>query len=116
DGGRVNKNTVPGYPADGYTSPNDWTQRLNGNGQRIGTGMVLKVMSGDKVSIRANSWYRLNGANPGSPVGLQVADLLGSLVGGIAGAGSGSHAAAQLQGNGNLSSGVGRFLAESGSN
>ncbi|RXK80529.1 hypothetical protein [Filimonas effusa] len=35
---------------------------------------------------------------------------------GLVGVSSGSHAAAQLQGNGNLSSGVGRFLAESGSN
>jgi hypothetical protein len=37
DSGRVNKSTVPGYPAtDTYTTPNDFIQKLNGNGNKLG--------------------------------------------------------------------------------
>jgi RHS repeat-associated protein len=112
DGGRVPVSSVPGYPSDTYTSPNDYIQQLNGNGQRTGSAIVLKVMAGDKVNIRANSWYRLNGASPGSPVGLQVADLIGTLAGGIAGAGS--HSVVELQGNSSLLTGAGDFLTRAG--
>ena len=42
-GSRVNRNNVPGYPQnDGYTSPNDYVQRLKGSAQKIGTSIVLK--------------------------------------------------------------------------
>jgi RHS repeat-associated protein len=114
DGGRVHKNTVPGYPSDTYTNPNDYIQQLNGNGQKTGSSIVLKVMAGDKVNIRANSWYRLNGASPGSPVNLLAADLIGSLAGGIAGAGAGSHSATQLQENSSLLGSAGDFLTRAG--
>lgn len=67
DTGRVNKNTVPGYPSDTYTSPNDYIQKLNGNGPKIGSGILLKVMAGDKISVRANSWWNST-ATPGTPV------------------------------------------------
>jgi len=39
DSGRVNKNTVSGYPSDNYTSPNDYIQQLSGSGFKIGTGI-----------------------------------------------------------------------------
>jgi len=61
---RVNKNTVAGYPTDSYTNPNDFIQKLNGNGTKVGTSITLKVMAGDSYNLRANSWYRLNGASP----------------------------------------------------
>ena len=44
DTGRVNKSTVSGYPSDTRSNPNDFTPKLNGNGPKIGTNMVLKVM------------------------------------------------------------------------
>jgi RHS repeat-associated protein len=59
DSGRVNRSTVSGYPSDDdYTDPNDFIQKLEGNGQ-IGANKTLKVMVGDKVSIRTSSWYDL---------------------------------------------------------
>ncbi|MEN9598577.1 MAG: hypothetical protein RL596_888 [Bacteroidota bacterium] len=82
DGGSVNKNTVAGYPTDNYTNPNDIIQKLNGNTQPVGTSIVLKVMAGDKVNIRANSWYRLNGATPGTPVS-PINDIVAALTGGL---------------------------------
>ncbi|MBX9732441.1 MAG: hypothetical protein K2X37_00105, partial [Chitinophagaceae bacterium] len=44
DGATVNKNTVAAYPNDNYTNPNDYIQKLNGNNQKVGTSIVLKVM------------------------------------------------------------------------
>ncbi len=60
----VNKNTVAGYPTDGYTNQNDYLQKLRGDGTKVGTCITLKVMAGDSYNIRANSWYRLNGVIP----------------------------------------------------
>jgi RHS repeat-associated protein len=65
---RKHKNTIPNYPADGYTSPNNYVHQLNGNSpsNAVGSSIVLRVMSGDKVNIRATSWYADN-ATPQSP-------------------------------------------------
>ncbi|HRP37697.1 MAG TPA: hypothetical protein PLS50_07870 [Candidatus Dojkabacteria bacterium] len=69
DSGRVNKSTISGYPADGTTSPNDYIQQLRGNGFPIaigiGSGILLKVMTGEAVAIRVSSWYNTNGALAG---------------------------------------------------
>jgi hypothetical protein len=42
---------VAGYPADNTTNPNDSLMRLNGNVQKIGAAIVLRVMSGDVVDV-----------------------------------------------------------------
>ena len=102
---RVHKNTVAGYPNDSYTNPNYYIQKLNGNGTKLGTSMVLKVMSGDKVNIHAKSWYRLNGVTPGSPVS-PLTDLVAALAGGVAQSAAGKYTAGDLIGNGSLSPGM----------
>ncbi len=48
--------------------------------EKTGLGMVLKVMSGDKVRISAESFYTLPGT-AGNPVDVTVAELLGAFVG-----------------------------------
>ncbi|MBP7558042.1 MAG: hypothetical protein KA821_17330 [Chitinophagaceae bacterium] len=87
DTGRVNKSTVAGYPSDTYTSPNDFIQKLNGGGPKIGTNMVLKVMAGDKVNLFAKSWYKKNGVTPGTPNNPlnNILNVLEPAIGGIAG-------------------------------
>ncbi len=116
EGSVVNKAGVPGYPKDdSYTSPNDYVQRLNGNSQKVGTSIVLKVMSGDKVNIRASSWYRQNGVPSGSSSTSTIADIAASLVQGIAGVPGGKIGvvtAEQLQ---VLSSSVASFLQQQSS-
>jgi len=81
DTGRVNKNTVPGYPTDIYTNPNDYIQKLGTNGFKVGAGIVLKVMAGDQFNLRVNSWWN-SIATPGSPVS-PVTSLLAALNTGI---------------------------------
>lgn len=53
-----------GYPNDSYTNPNNKVAKLDGNGNKIGPGILIKIMAGDSYHLRANSWYRTNGASP----------------------------------------------------
>ena len=83
---RVNKPSD--YPSDPYTSPNDKVARTNGNGNKIGPAMVLKVMAGDKFNVRVSSWYKTGGVAPGMPVNPLTALLsaLNGSIGAVAGA------------------------------
>jgi RHS repeat-associated protein len=89
---RKNKTDVAGYPQnDNTTSPNDFVQRLIGNGTKVGSSIVLKVMSGDKFNVKVSSWYKTNGSttpdNPQSP----LENLVSTLARGIASASTGGH-------------------------
>jgi RHS repeat-associated protein len=96
-----------GYPGDTYTSPNDWVAKTRGDGNKIGPGIVLKVMAGDKFNFRVSSWYKLNGAPINAPVN-PVSDLVAALISGISGAGK--FGVAELQTSNGLSPGVTNFL------
>jgi len=76
----------------GATNPNKYVARLNGgtSGPKIGPGIVLKVMAGDQFSIKASSWYRLNGTSPGTPSS-PLTDLVTALISGIGGLPGGGH-------------------------
>ncbi|HEY4062743.1 MAG TPA: RHS repeat-associated core domain-containing protein, partial [Puia sp.] len=104
-----------GYPTDTTTNPNNYVARLNGSGVKIGPGITLKVMAGDQFSIRASSWYKLNGTSPGAPVN-PLPDLLGALISGIGGLPGGHPTPAVLQANSTpLSSNITEFLSDTGS-
>ena len=79
---RFAKIEITGYPADGSTSPNDYVAKLNGNGNKIGPSILLKVMAGDKFNVAVSSWYKKNGASPGTPVN-PLTGLVAALAGGI---------------------------------
>lgn len=102
-----------GYPADTYTDPNNYVAKLNGYGNKVGPGIVLKVMSGDRVNIRASSWYYLNGADPGTPVN-PLNDLLNVLATGVTTVVTdfGKFTRTDLISNGILSPGLGSMLDE----
>jgi RHS repeat-associated protein len=105
---RVIKTSVPLYPQnDNYTTPNDFIHKLSANGTKVGSSMVLKVMSGDKINIRATSWYNSNGSSPQPPVS-PLSDLLTALVNGVAGGGKAS--ALELINTGVLTPGMQNFL------
>ncbi|MFT3945341.1 MAG: hypothetical protein QM763_00090 [Agriterribacter sp.] len=40
------------------------TTAANGSDNKIGPGILLKVMRGDKFNISVKSWYKKNGATP----------------------------------------------------
>lgn len=59
-----------GYPSNtstNITSPNDRVAKVNGNGNKIGPSIILKVMAGDKFNVRVSSWYKTNGVQPAAP-------------------------------------------------
>ncbi|HEV7783152.1 MAG TPA: DUF6443 domain-containing protein, partial [Chitinophagaceae bacterium] len=80
------QNTPAGYPSIGGNAK---VAKTNGSGNKIGPAMILKVMAGDKFNLAVNSWYKLNGVSPGTPVS-PVSDLLSALSGNIGGV-AGSH-------------------------
>lgn len=71
-----------GYPADNYSDPNEKAAKVRGDGQKVGPGVMLKVMAGDKFNLRVSSWYKLNGSTPQPPTGF-INDLLFMLSHGI---------------------------------
>ena len=65
DNARVQIVSVPGYPQHDSPDPgNTYTQQLNGSANKTGAGILLKVMSGDLLNVRVNSWYKANGVTP----------------------------------------------------
>jgi RHS repeat-associated protein len=53
--------------------------------EKIGLGVVLKVMAGDQVKVTAESFYQMPGGGAGSPTGTAVlTELLSAFVGGSA--------------------------------
>jgi hypothetical protein len=76
-----------GYPTDTTTNPNQYVAELysNENNTVIGPGVVLKVMAGDRFSVRATSWYQLNGTTPGTPIN-PLTDVVTALIAGVAAA------------------------------
>jgi RHS repeat-associated protein len=100
-----------GYPTDTYTNPNDKVARVNGSGNIIGPGIVLKVMSGDQFNIRANSWYKTYGATPGTSVNPLVS-IVAAMAGGIGGVPGVHTTAPELQSSGILDPGALGFLQD----
>lgn len=101
-----------GYPTDTYTNPNDKVALTNGNGNKIGPSIILKVMAGDKFNLRTSSWYKTNGTTPGSPNSIAT-DLVANLIGSLTGVGGPAHGAVtsgQLENSGLMPTAVNGFL------
>jgi RHS repeat-associated protein len=87
-----------GYPTDTYTNPNDYVAKVRGDGNKIGPSMVLKVMAGDKINLRVNSWYKTNGVSPNLPNDATI-DIANALSTGIASKSGGKVTGGELQSN-----------------
>jgi len=103
-----------GYPAD--TPPgNQKVALVKGNGPlgathyEIGPGILLKVMSGDKFNISANSWWSDKNAPVGSSNPLGLYQIL-SAIGGSALANSGHFGAGEVWNSSELYNSVSDFL------
>jgi RHS repeat-associated protein len=108
DSGRVAISGVADYPDDEYTDPNDYTQELNGNGVKIGTSIVLKVMTGDQVMVRV-SCHHARASTIDPPVN-PFNDLVGAITNSIGGIPGSHYTSGQLESSGVLSSGITSFL------
>jgi RHS repeat-associated protein len=99
-----------GYPADNTTNPNQKAAKLNGNGNKMGPGIMLKVMSGDAFDFKVSSWYRLNGTTPGLPVN-PATELLTALANTASAAGGGHTPVPELLSSNSLNTAVNDFLS-----
>jgi RHS repeat-associated protein len=77
---------------------------------RVGPGVILKVMAGDKITAKTFAWYQPTGMDNSTDPGLTsiITNLLGQLTPGISGVAHGT-AAAQVT-NGVLQPGMENFL------
>lgn len=104
-----------GYPADTTTTPNNYAADLSSadGSQKIGPGIVLKVMAGDQFSIRATSYYNLHGNTPATPRS-PLTDLVTALISGVSALPGGGHPSlSALQGNnGIINTNIGDFLTQ----
>ncbi len=99
---------IPDYPTDNYTTVNDYVVKLNGVARKIGSGIALKVMAGDKFNLRVSSWWKST-ATPQGPSPL-FSDLLEMLSGGVSSASGSKFSSGQLSGNSSVQSGITDFL------
>lgn len=109
------RSTKPsGYPVDNFTNPNTYATRLKSaaGSQKIGPGILLKVMAGDKFTFQVGSWYKKNGATL-SPNPVPLLNELISALTNNTGAVTGTHGGAtaqDLQNNNVLNSVANDFL------
>jgi len=81
--------SAPGYPVDySVTNPNDSVARVNGSGPKVGPGIILKVMTGDKVDVSVQYYYNGGGTGGGN---LSSSDLLNVLASGLVSVSGGMH-------------------------
>jgi RHS repeat-associated protein len=92
--------------------------RINGNANKMGLGVTLKVMAGDKLDIFGKSYYFTNNANDNTSYNLPVLSLLtgflGSPTAATVTAGHPATTAAQLNGITSINSSVSSYLTNSG--
>ena len=100
------------YPADSYTSPNQYAAKLRGDAgaTKIGSAILLKVMSGDKFNLRVNSWWSYGGGGSLSAPN-PLTELASVLANGIAGASGGKVTAIDLNNSGLTGTAATSFLS-----
>ena len=101
-----------GYPSDPTTDPNDKAAKARGDGNKIGPAILLKVMAGDKINLRVNSWWSSGSSPVNSPNPLaEVASALAGSIGGLAG---GKYTSTQLASSGLPLSAADAFMNNQG--
>lgn len=99
-----------GFDSDGANQKVSKLFNVNGTDKRVGPGVVLKVMAGDKFKALVNGWYLPNGTNinslPGAPS--IIGNILNAFTGGLPG--GSKYTSAEITGSGVLNVPVGDFL------
>jgi RHS repeat-associated protein len=91
--------------------------KINGSTNKMGLGMTLKVMAGDKIDVFGKSYYFSNNANDNSSYNIPVLSILSGFLGspgaGLATAGHPAATAAQLNGIAPITTNVSSYLTTS---
>lgn len=99
-----------GFDTDGNNQTVSKLFNSSGSDKRVGPGVVLKVMAGDKFKARTFGWYLPNETNfdPLSGATSIVSSLVAAFTGGVPA--GGSHSGTQLSSSGILDPSMGGFL------
>jgi len=81
--------SILNYPTDGTTTPNDSVAKVNGSTRPVGPALLLKVMSGDSVTIVSKYFYKSSGASSGNQN--QAANIIAFLAQGLVDMTDGAH-------------------------
>jgi RHS repeat-associated protein len=89
--------------------------KLNSSTNKMGLGVTLKIMSGDRIDIHGKSyWFDNNTGGSGANAAPVVLDLLSGMMGAPTGATSGGHTTAtELNGISDVTTPVGNFIGNS---
>jgi RHS repeat-associated protein len=98
-----------GYPYDSYLDPHYKVAKVRGDGQKIGPGIVLKVMAGDKINLRVSSYWN-SGVSPDPNPANPLNDLIAVLSGSIAPLAAGKASSSDLSGSSVFSNQAQSFL------
>jgi RHS repeat-associated protein len=88
-----------------YPSNNSKVAKVNGSGNKIGPAIILKVMAGDKMNVKATDWYSLGSGTPVAPYN-PVNDLITALTTSIGSVAGGHAIPSELASTGVLNPGV----------
>jgi RHS repeat-associated protein len=99
-----------GYPFDSYLDPHYKVAKVRGNGQKIGPGIVLKVMAGDKINLRVSSYWKSGGVTPDPNPAVILTDLVAALSGSIGQISDGKASSTELLGSSGFSTQAQNFL------
>lgn len=97
------------YPNDTYTDPNLKAAKLEGDINRIEPAIILRVMAGDKINLRVNSWYDHNGTPLNIDIGPVRDEIVNASINGIP-AKSGGKLGTGILTSGILNPGIMAFL------
>lgn len=113
----INDNGIGNNPADASFEAANSTKlyKLNGNTNKTGLGITLKVMAGDRIDIHGTSyWYQGNAGGSSANAAPAVIDLLSGLLGSPASAAGGKATASQLDGIIGVNAPLGSFINQPG--
>lgn len=86
-------------------------------GEKTGLGITLKVMSGDNIKIKAESFYTLPSGGAGNPLTMSVTDLLNTLAGSsVISSSKGAVTTTDISSVGNNSSNLTNFITSNNNN
>ncbi|MCR6722672.1 MAG: hypothetical protein NVV59_20785 [Chitinophagaceae bacterium] len=105
-------NKPGGFDSDGGNAKVSKLFNASGNDKRVGPGVVLKVMAGDKFRIGAKAWYQPGSTNTNELPGAAsiVASLISSFTGGLPASG-GHYGGGAIPTSTELNGPLGAFVA-----
>jgi RHS repeat-associated protein len=77
--------SIPEYPADNVTNPNQYVAKVNGSNVSTGPALALKVMAGDRYDLAVKSYFKPQPVGGKKVASLVAGDIFNSLLNAMSG-------------------------------